>query len=94
MTSSPGNQTIKKKGSLARDTVGTTLTNAALFILGIIIWVIIARLLGPVWRGELALVMLAPAIVMKTGSFGYDQGMIVLGGKKRSILGRDPSLDL
>lgn len=86
MTSSPGNQTIEK-GSLARDTVGTTLTNVALFILGIFIWVIIARLLGPVWRGELALVMLAPAIVMKTGSFGYDQGMIVLGGKNRTSLG-------
>ena len=86
MTSSHGNQ-IAERSSLARDTVGTTLTNAALFLLGIIIWVLIARLLGPVWRGELALVMLAPAIVIKMGAFGYDQGMIVLGGKNRSILG-------
>jgi len=87
MTSSPENPT-SSPGSLARDSVGTTLTNGTLFLLGIIIWVAVARLLGPVWRGELALVMLAPMIAIKAGTFGYEQGMVVIGGKDKDALGR------
>jgi O-antigen/teichoic acid export membrane protein len=68
--------------------VGTTLTNIALFILGIIIWIAIARLLGPTWRGALALVMIAPTIVMKVGTLGFDYGIVVLGGKSNEMLGK------
>jgi len=86
MTSSAENPPTSPS-SLARDSVGTTLTNSALFLIGIITWIAVARFLGPVWRGALALVMLAPSIVMKTGSFGFDQGMVVVGGKEPRTLG-------
>ncbi len=85
MTSSPDNPRETEK-SLARDSVGTTLTNVVLFIVGVVIWIAIARLLGPTWRGALALVMIAPAIVIKTGTFGFDYGIVVLGGKTRESL--------
>jgi len=84
---SPESKSQNSGHSLAHDSVGTTLTNVALFIVGILIWIAIARILGPIWRGALALVMIAPTIVIKGGTFGFDQGMIVLGGGDRNKLG-------
>jgi O-antigen/teichoic acid export membrane protein len=73
--------------SLVRDSVGTTLTNGVLTLVGLIIWVAMARLLDPSWRGALALVMIVPATVMRVGTFGFDQGTVVLGGADRKLLG-------
>ena len=72
--------------SLARDTVGTTLTNVALFLLGILIWIATARFLQPTWRGALALIMIMPAIVMRAGTLGFDQGIVVIGSSDRGKL--------
>ena len=80
-------ETHEDQSSLARDSVGTTLTNGVLFLLGIILLVLIARLLGPTWRGALVMIMLAPTLVMRLGPLGYDQGMVVLGGADRKLLG-------
>ncbi len=86
MTSSSENPKTPIR-SLARDSVGTTLTYIALFFLGLVIFILNCRILGPEWRGVLGLVMLAPGIVIKIGNLGFDQGLIVLGGKDRGILG-------
>jgi len=85
MTSSPENSETPVR-SLARDSVGTTLTYAALFLLGILIFVLNCRILGPMWRGVLGLIMIAPGIVLKIGNFGFDQGMVVIGGKEKELL--------
>ncbi len=86
MTSSNENPE-KSSRSLARDSVGTTLTYSGLFILGLIIFVVIARVLGPTWRGALGIVMLAPGIVLRIGNLGYEHGLVVIGGKTRDLLG-------
>jgi O-antigen/teichoic acid export membrane protein len=85
MTSSDSKPQLKPH-SLARDSVGTILTNGVLFLLGIIIWVAIARFLGPVWRGALAIVMITPTLVLRIGTLGFDQGMVVIGGKEKKTL--------
>jgi len=85
MTLSPGN-TETTKTSLARDSVGTTLTYALLFFLGLLIFVLNCRILGPLWRGMLGLIMIGPALVLKIGNFGYDQGMVVIGSRERYLL--------
>jgi len=86
MTSQPENSD-NHSHSLARDSVRTTLTNVALFFLGVVIWIAVARLLGPTWRGALALVMIVPTIVIRIGTLGFDYGMVVLGGRDRDVLG-------
>lgn len=73
--------------SLARDSVGTTLINIAVFFLGVIIWVANARILDPIWRGILALIMILPATIIKAGTFGSDLGIVVLGGENKNRLG-------
>lgn len=73
--------------SLVQDSVGTTLTNGMLTVLGILVWIAIARFLDPTWRGALALIMIVPATVMKIGTVGFDYGIVVLGGKNKAILG-------
>ncbi len=85
MTSSPATSEHSEH-SLARDSVRTTLTNVILFFLGILIWIATARFLPTPIRGVLALIMIAPSLVLRIGLLGMDQGIVVMAGADKSLL--------
>jgi O-antigen/teichoic acid export membrane protein len=55
----------------------------AIFILGFIISVILARALGPTGRGIYALIVLIPTIMLRLGSFGIEAASVYFIGSKR-----------
>jgi O-antigen/teichoic acid export membrane protein len=66
--------------------VRTTLTNATLFFLGILIWIATARFLSTHLRGLLALIMVVPGLVIRIGLLGMEQGTVVMAGGDRKLL--------
>lgn len=86
MTSSPETSDPDTR-SLARDSVRTTLTNIAIFVLGILIWIATARFLTTHLRGVIALIMVVPGLVVRIGLFGMEQGIVVMSGADRKLLG-------
>lgn len=61
--------------------VRTLSTNLCIQVITFVTSVLTARILGPVGRGELALVLLYPQIVAGTAFLGMDRAIAVLGGR-------------
>lgn len=61
--------------------IRTLWTNVAIQGVTFVASVVTARLLGPVGRGELALVLLYPQLVAHLALFGADRAVAVLGGR-------------
>ncbi len=72
---------------MLRDSITTILSKVLVLVLGLAVSVIIARTLGPSWRGALALVLLPQAIFLKTATLGIDRGNIYYCGKEPGRLG-------
>jgi O-antigen/teichoic acid export membrane protein len=64
------------------------LTNIGLTGLNVISGVLLARMLGPVGRGELAAIQALPLIVTALGQLGLNEAVIYFGGRDRERVGR------
>src|ERR1700734_1408020 len=61
---------------------------AAIRFLGAISGVLAARLLGPNGRGELAVIVFAPIMLLSVGEFEFSRSVIVEAGKSHHVTSR------
>ena len=64
------------------------LTNASITGLTVLSGVMLARLLGPEGRGQLAAIQALPIIIAGIGQLGLNEAVIFFGGKDRERVGR------
>jgi O-antigen/teichoic acid export membrane protein len=70
-----------------RDSVITVGAKLLVAIIGLVISVVIARMLGPTWRGYLALIMLPHAIFLIVAPLGINRGNLYSVGKEPERVG-------
>jgi len=67
---------------MLRDSVRTIAAKLLILVIGIAASILIARKLGPAWRGALALIMLPQTIFLKAAPLGIDRGNIYFCAKE------------
>jgi len=76
------------KGSFRGEVLQSFLTNVGLTALSVLSGVMLARLLGPDGRGQLAAIQALPMIVAGLGQLGLNEAVIFFGGRDRPRVGR------
>lgn len=77
-----------RKGSFSGEVFQSFLTNVGLTGVAVLSGVMLARLLGPEGRGELAAIQVLPMLVAAIGQLGLNEAVIFFGGRDRKNVGR------
>lgn len=77
-----------RKGSFSGEVFQSFLTNVGLTGVAVLSGIMLARLLGPEGRGELAAIQVLPMIVAAMGQLGLNDAVIYFGGRDRKNVGR------
>ncbi len=77
-----------KPGSYSREVAGSLATDVAIVVLTTISTILLANLLGPTGRGELASARVYPLIVGLFGTLGLFEAVIYFGGREPDRVGR------
>jgi O-antigen/teichoic acid export membrane protein len=77
-----------RKDSFSGEVLQSFLTNVGLTGLTVLSGIMLARLLGPEGRGQLAAIQALPLVVAGIGQLGLNQAAIFFGGRDRERVGR------
>jgi len=69
--------------SFAKDSLASFAYSISSLLIGILSSIIIARILGPAGKGELAILLLVPAVLLKFGNLGLGSSIIYYLGQKK-----------
>lgn len=75
--------TKRRIGKFTADTLITLVTRIFQLVLGIGVFIIIARILGPQLKGVYSLAILLPSLLVSFGSFGIGQASVFYIGRKK-----------
>lgn len=71
-----------------RHVLWTVVTNIALSCFGVITGVLVARLLGPEGRGELAAIQVWPSFIVSLGTLGLSEAVVYFSARDQQNIGR------
>jgi O-antigen/teichoic acid export membrane protein len=79
---------VPRRDSFSGEVLQSFLTNIGLNGLTVLTGIMLARLLGPEKRGELAAIQAMPMIVASFGQLGLNEAVVYFGGRNREQAGR------
>jgi len=69
--------------SFSKESLLTLITEAVIFVCGLIYLIILARVLGPVGKGIYSLILFIPGLMMIFGSLGIESSNVYFVGRKK-----------